>query len=102
MGQQRKTFEMEWKLHTPNLLRETINCNPTAAILYRPLQLLGQLLHEVAERAAELNDPELNHLMCKLTLYEVADPENKEAYNRDIVKEVERLAVEAKAAKRCG
>jgi len=65
----------QWKVHTPNLLKEILQCSGQT-ILEKPIQLLGVLLAEVGERAAELNDPKLNALMCKLTIYEIADPEN--------------------------
>ncbi len=63
-----------WKVHTPSLLRETLT-NPGTAILAQPFRIFGQLLAEVATRAAEIDDPKLNILMMRLTLYEQADPE---------------------------
>jgi len=65
----------QWKVHTPNLLDEIVNCSGQA-ILEKPIHILGLLLAKVGERAAELNDPELNALMCQLTIYEIADPSN--------------------------
>ena len=78
-----KTYHAEWKCHTPRLLEEILN-NPGAGILLRPIQLFGIMLASVAQRAAELDDPILNKLMCQLTLYEIADPESKE-YNKEVV-----------------
>jgi len=66
-----------WRVHTPAILREIVN-NPNTAILNIPLNILGKLLAEVADRAAQLNDDELNACMINLTLYEVADPYSKE------------------------
>lgn len=60
----------------PNLLRE-ISGNPGAGILRAPLQIVASLLAEVGVRAAELDDPRLNELMCRLTIYELADPESE-------------------------
>jgi hypothetical protein len=77
---------MKWKIHTPNLLKEILS-NPTANILERPLNIFGKILYEVAERAAELNDPQLNSLMCRLTLYEQADPEMP-SYDQTLIKGV--------------
>jgi hypothetical protein len=65
---------LEWKVHTASLLSEVLN-NKGAAILAQPLNIFGRLLAQVAERAAELDDPELNILMLRLTLYEQGDPE---------------------------
>lgn len=67
-------MNLEWKCHTPNLLREVLNNHGTEA-LARPLEIFGHLLHRVAQRATELNDPEMNILMLRLTLYGAADPE---------------------------
>lgn len=66
--------KLEWKVHTANLLQEVL-CNKTAWVLHRPLQIFGHILHEVAGRAIELDDPELNILMLRLSLYEQGDPE---------------------------
>ena len=68
-------IKLKWKCHTPNLLKEINNCtnfnNPTALRIFR------DILVDVSERASEINDPKLNALMCRLTLYEIADPESK-------------------------
>lgn len=63
----------KWKVHTPNLLKEIL-VNPQLACMAQPLNIFARLLAEVAERAIELNDPALNNLMMRLTLYEQADP----------------------------
>ena len=63
-----------WRCHTPNLLKE-IAQNSGQPILSMPMTIFGHLLHAVAERAVELNDPQLNLLMMRMTLYENADPE---------------------------
>lgn len=84
-GTQRKTeMKMLWKVHTPNLLQEVLSNNETQMLL-RPLQMLGKLLHDVATRASQLNDSELNKLMLQLTLYEVADPTSK-SYDPKVMK----------------
>ena len=65
--------EMQWKVHTPRLLEEVLE-NPQCAIMHIPINIFANLLHEVGERAVELDDPQLNALMLRLTLYEAADP----------------------------
>lgn len=60
-----------FSVHLPNLLREAVEANPGGAILARPAQLAQGLLAQVARRAIELDDPELNALMLELALYEV-------------------------------
>lgn len=71
----KKLEAMSWRCHTPNLLEEILK-NPGTGILQVPLKLFGQMLGEVADRAVQLNDPELNRLMLRLTLYSAADPES--------------------------
>ena len=66
-----------WKVHTPNLLKEIAECSGVG--IYKiPLAVFGKLIFEVGERAAELNDSKLNALMCRLTIYSMADPESKD------------------------
>ena len=36
------------------------------------------LLAEVGEEASRINDPRLNALMCRLTIYAIADPSSPE------------------------
>lgn len=62
-----------WRVHTPGLLKEIVNCSGNA-IYEKPLNIFGKILATVGERAAEINDPKLNALMCQLTIYEIADP----------------------------
>jgi len=73
---------LKWKVHTPNLLNEIL-INKEAAILSIPLNIVGKLLYKVALRASGLNDPELNALMVRLTLYEIADPQS-ENYDQEL------------------
>lgn len=80
------SFNVNWRVHTPNLLREVLS-NPSASILSQPINIFGNLLHEVGARAAKLNDPILNELMCRLTLYSVADPESPD-FSEDVLKQV--------------
>lgn len=83
-----KTFNVEWKCHFPRLMKEIMDCNPTAGVLYVPVNLMMGMISRVASRAAKLNDPIMNDLMCKLTLYESADPSSKE-YDPEMMKIVE-------------
>jgi hypothetical protein len=71
----------QFKVHTPNLLKEIMK-NQTCAVLRIPLVVFKGILEEVATRASQLNDVEMNKLMMRLTLYEIADPESKE-YDRE-------------------
>ena len=83
-------IKAKWSVHTPQLLREILNNNGTA-ILSVPINMFGKLLAQVADRAIQLNDPELNALMCRLTLYEEADP-HSEKYDKELVEKTILLA----------
>ena len=78
--------DLQWKVHTPNLLEEVQNGSGMA--IYRvPILIFGKLLALVGDRAAELNDPKLNALMCRLTIYSVADPSSTD-YDPELLKEI--------------
>ena len=77
---------MQWKVHTSALLSEIVQCSGNE--IYKiPLNIFGKLLAAVGERASELNDPELNALMCRLTIYTAADPQSLD-YDPEKVRKV--------------
>ena len=76
---------LEWKVNTPQLLQE-IAGNNNMWVLHAPLQILQTLLTKVAIRAIELDDVELNKLMLRLSLYEVANPKS-DTFNQDFIEE---------------
>jgi hypothetical protein len=82
-----QTIKTAWKVNTPGLLKEIVNNNKHMSVLATPLQIFAHLLGEVATRASELNDPELNALMCRLALYEISDPYSKE-YDDKLTKKI--------------
>lgn len=84
-----------WRVNTPQLMKEILECNPGMAILRSPLNIFKQVLAEVAEHAIRINDPELNFLMCRLALYSQGDPYDPD-YNLDVYKEAMKRAAEAK------
>lgn len=53
---------------------------------FNPINILRSILNDIALRASELNDKELNKLMMRLALYEVADPYS-DKYDPDFVQE---------------
>jgi len=71
------TENLCWKCNSSGLINEILK-NKECAILYRPLQIFAAILAEVGERAAEINDPKLNALMCRLAIYSISDPYNPE------------------------
>lgn len=67
---------MHFNVHLPNLLRELLEGNPSGGALVIPMRVTQGLLAQVAARAIEIDDPELNALMLELSLYEV-DPNDR-------------------------
>ncbi len=80
-----KSEKLEWRVHTPNLLKEIGN-NNSIDIMSKPLMIFRSLLCQVAERAVIMNDLELNKLMIRLTMYSVADPESAD-YDPKVIDE---------------
>lgn len=70
---------LKWRSHLPNLLIEIVEGNPTAWTLRIPILLTREILTKVAERAIEIDDPKLNVLMLRLSLYDVAPDKITEA-----------------------
>lgn len=89
---------IEWKVHVPHLLSEIL-CNSGAQALETPLRILGSLLHDVAARAAEIDDPALNLLMLRLTMYEAGDPDKHSATSIAAVMKAQRDRQHAAATK---
>lgn len=89
-NQYKSEMKKEFSVHTPNLLNEILQ-NNTTGIFKIPLVSLSNLLERVSQRASELNDPVLNNLMCKLTLYSIADPQCDD-YNLEKIREIEKLS----------
>lgn len=76
----KKTSEkLEWRVHVQALFKEISN-NPQCSQIIIPLKILKNLLIQVAKRAIELNDLQLNQLMMRMALYEISDPTTK-GYN---------------------
>lgn len=74
---------MLWGVNTAQLLKEIILNNPSAWNLKIPLQIFGILLAELGEISAEINNPKLNAMMCRLAIYECAD-QYSENYNKEL------------------
>lgn len=89
-----KRHPVSFRVHTPQLLNRILEI-PAPGVLGVPLNVFGKLLYAVAERASQINDAELNKLMCDLTLYSVADPEVPE-FDPAMLKRVDRAARKAR------
>lgn len=68
---EKRTFE--FRVDTNQLLNEIADCAlpRTMGVFKIPLNVFKKLLARTAQRASEINDPELNIIMLQLTLYEV-------------------------------
>lgn len=75
--QKTRKVNLHWKVNTNGLMNEVMTCHG-AAILYIPLKIFLSLLALVAQRAAVLNDKELNKLMLRLGLYNISNPKSPE------------------------
>lgn len=74
-----------WRVNTAALLNEIADSalQRNMGVLRFPLNIFKDLLVAVGERAAELNDPKLNALMCRLAIYAESDPYSSE-YNEEL------------------
>jgi hypothetical protein len=81
--------QLYWKVHTNSLLKEIVSNlgRKDYTSLHIPIEQFVYLLIDVADRAAQLEDPELDALMCRLQLYEESDIEN-ESYNGKLTSKV--------------
>jgi len=81
----KKNKDMKWRVNTPQLLEESL-VNKGSWALKTPFTILQHILSEVARRAIELNDKELNKLMIRLSLYEISNPKSKDFDLRKVEK----------------
>ena len=75
-----------WKVQTAALFKEAIENTEQGWALKIPFQIMMNLLAQVAKRAIELNDVELNKLMLRLGLYEITNPSSPK-FNPELVEE---------------
>jgi hypothetical protein len=87
---------LEWRVSTSGLMKEILtNVDKKGQSALRdPILIWVNLLAQVAKRAIELNDLELNKLMIRLGLYSMSDSLDPE-YNPELVRKI--LAQEAPA-----
>lgn len=65
---------IEWRCNVIGLLQEMVLNNEKMGIFKQPVNILGHILHELAERAIELDDVKLNQIMIRLNLFEGSLP----------------------------
>jgi hypothetical protein len=74
-GRRQKTESLRWMSNVKGLFEEIMQ-NDQTKIMRIPLGETYLLLQKVGKRAIELNDPELNCLMIRLSLYSINDPDS--------------------------
>ena len=91
-----KTY-MQFRVDTVSLLKEIADAGlpRNMGVLKIPINIFKSLLGEVAQRATEINDPRLNILMLRLTLYEVPNSKITE-----MIEHMEKLVVEEEECKK--
>lgn len=78
-----------WKVDFPAYLKEIMDCSPHTPYK-KTFAIVGQLLHILAQRAIEINDPALNIIMLNLSLYDGSHTDEAQeqiAEQRKIIKE---------------
>lgn len=69
--------QLHWKCDMPQLIREMFeNLAPKAThgVLQKPFQIMFSMFDELGRVAAEIDDPRLNCMMIRLSIYECAIP----------------------------
>jgi len=82
----KQTQILLWKVQTAALLKEAVENTPDGWALKIPFEIMMNILAQVAKRAIELDDEELNKLMLRLGLYSISNPEDPE-WNPTLVEE---------------
>jgi hypothetical protein len=85
-----KPNQLQWRVNVPALYKELIENVPQAACMRQPFQILMSIMAEVGERAAELNDDQLNALMCRLSIYSISDPYSPDSDKELTIKIIEK------------
>lgn len=72
----------DWKVYTPQLFREILT-NKECSVLAIPLRIMSGILVELADYAIRKDDPELNVLMLRLSLFDVPPRKIQEAIDAE-------------------
>jgi hypothetical protein len=77
---------LEWRVNTGGFTKELLEGYPGNGGIWRaPMNIFRTILAQLGERAAEINDPVLNALCCRLALYAQSDPYDKENYDAEVL-----------------
>jgi len=80
------TKRLGWRCHTPNLIHEIGDCNELGPVV-PALRIFQTLLVQLSEVAIEIDNPKLNSMMVRLTLYSAGEPSNPD-YNAKQIYEI--------------
>ena len=67
-------LKLEWRVDTVSLIKQLLedsNISASNGVFVKPVNIFLTILSQVANRAIELDDPTLNVLMLRLSLYDV-------------------------------
>jgi len=89
-----RIIALGFRVNTMGLLEEICQTTEKNGVLFVPLNTFKSLLAKVAQRATEINDPQLNILMLALNLYEVKPEKIVEAIEKqyDIIEDLKQLS----------
>jgi hypothetical protein len=88
MRDHKKERGMYWKCNIPSFFSEVVNGHPSPGPLPGGFKVLSSILGELADVALEIDDPRLHLMMCRLSLYSIADQYSGD-YDSDIFKNLE-------------
>lgn len=91
----KQKVNLKWRVHTSELfnrIKEISSNERETEVIITPLNILRELLCEVAQRAIEIDDPKLNSLMCRMALYSVSDPQDAD-FNSKICEDTIKMGV---------
>ena len=78
--------KLGWKVNTHGIFKEILD-QDGMWMLSKPINIILDLLRQTAQRATELNDPQLNKLMIRLSLYDISNPKDPK-FNPDLVRQI--------------
>jgi len=79
----------KWRSNVKGMFEEIIECGGhNLAAMRMPLKITYTILAEVAQRANELQDPELNSLMARLCLFDDCNPYSEHYKGREFTQRV--------------
>ncbi len=95
-----ENVKVTYTVNLPQLIKELLlaSSHPDH-VQCDALKIAALILHELAARASEINDDQLNGILCRLALYDVSDP-NYSGYNPDYTSEAINGSFMAKAMDR--